>query len=1195
MAAKVGSVVVDLLLNTAKFEKDITKTTRSMDKIGRNFTKVGKSLTTGLTLPIIGAGAAVVKFAMDFNKSMANVATLIPNNTARVNELKKGVQDLAITTGKSTSDMADGLYQVISAFGDSGDTMKILETNARAAAAGLATTTDAINLTSAVTKGYGDASAEATEKAADLAFQTVKLGQTTFPELAASIGRVVPVAAKMNVAQEELFAGFATLTGVTGNAAEVSTQLSGILRAMIKPTQGMSAAIAQLGYESSEAMVQQLGMVGALDALIGTTDGSTEAVGKLFGRAEALTSVFALTGQSADDFSGKLDQMRGSAGAMGEAFREQAEGVNKFGFTMDQLKARFQVAAERLGDALLPVLEKGIGVFEGIAGAAIKVADIFAKLPGPVQTSIVAVAGLAAAIGPLSWAIGGTITSVSGLIKVLPTLVTGLKTGAGAMGMLGKVGIAVGAFWVGWKLGELLSKIEWVSAAADKFADIILKIPGIAPDVKGALSSLEVSTQKLSDRLKKMGINVDRLANESIQDWAKRVNEAAKEQNKLQKSTDSTSKAVKDSKKAVDAAVPSIEDIDEALRSGSGAMDDFGTEAKKVEDALKQLKLETERQLNPMRDVEQKYEDLIGLGFEQEKVLRLMSEEIINAADSSRKLKTELTPMQRLLETLANRFTDLGDEIRYADLSLEYLKDEAANDPLKPVTDSAWEASEAMLDIAGQFGHTGEASEDFNEKASGEMNAFGTVVSTTLTNMTQDLFAKVKTWAGPFGDFAAAALSSITEGLMKPFMDMLTGMGNALGNWLTGLVTGKGGGFDFGGLFDFGSGEDGKGGFGNIGGKLKDAGGTLWSGVTKIGSTVGGAVTTALGTIGSGVMAGLTAVGGALSTAMTAIWSGLAAAGPVGWIGAAGVGAYIGIKELVGAFSGPNSYEALTKEIARDYGGVNVPEEVIKAFLDATGISEPEAWDIRKNISSSPAFLLGVVGKFAEEQGKINEFLTSLEKLQTSWGTFNFRTPFETGLESGDWSALNDMWESISKIGTEDITTAADNFGDLLIPSIDETAAAADNMAAANDTLNSSLQTSNDQLSIFGDTIDEFTSSVNNASAAMENIHAALMAQYLAAQAPLTPLQSGTDFVPRTGPYMLHRGERVVPASQNRNYRFESGPVNLNFVVHAGGSDDMVQAVRTKIIPIIMREMAGGPTGLRDAIRYSLARTQGGF
>ena len=38
--------------------------------------------------------------------------------------------------------------------------------------------------------GYGDTSAAAVAKASDLALLTVRLGQTTFPELAASIGRV---------------------------------------------------------------------------------------------------------------------------------------------------------------------------------------------------------------------------------------------------------------------------------------------------------------------------------------------------------------------------------------------------------------------------------------------------------------------------------------------------------------------------------------------------------------------------------------------------------------------------------------------------------------------------------------------------------------------------------------------------------------------------------------------------------------------------------------------------------------------------------------------------------------------------------------------------------------------------------------------------------------------------------------------
>jgi len=203
------------------------------------------------------------------------------------------------------------------------------------------------NLLSAVTKGYGDTSAGALEKASDLAFMTVKLGQTTFPELAASIGRTVPVAAKMGVSVEELNALFATLTGVTGDAAEVSTQISGIMRAMIKPTEGMTKAIKALGYEGSEALVSEKGIVGAMKALIGTTDGSTEAVGKLFRRAEALTALFALTGGQADVFTEKLEAMKGAAGSTQEAFEE----IEK------TLSHRLNVAMQQLSTALIDVGE----------------------------------------------------------------------------------------------------------------------------------------------------------------------------------------------------------------------------------------------------------------------------------------------------------------------------------------------------------------------------------------------------------------------------------------------------------------------------------------------------------------------------------------------------------------------------------------------------------------------------------------------------------------------------------------------------------------------------------------------------------------------------------------------------------------------------------------------------------------------
>lgn len=227
--------ILEMLLRLRDgFTPQIGVIQRTLAQAGQGFTKAGMA-TLPLSAGLAAVGVAGIKASTDLNAAMANVATLIPNNVERVKELKSAVQDLAVDFGKSTGDLTGGLYQVISAFGDTNDTVKVLEINARAATAGLATTLDAINLTSAVTKGYGDTSAAAVQHVSDLAFQTVKLGATTFPELAASIGRVTPLAAALRVTQEELFGVMATGSGVTGTVAEVSTQLRGVLQSLMAP------------------------------------------------------------------------------------------------------------------------------------------------------------------------------------------------------------------------------------------------------------------------------------------------------------------------------------------------------------------------------------------------------------------------------------------------------------------------------------------------------------------------------------------------------------------------------------------------------------------------------------------------------------------------------------------------------------------------------------------------------------------------------------------------------------------------------------------------------------------------------------------------------------------------------------------------------------------------------------------------
>jgi TP901 family phage tail tape measure protein len=431
------------------FAGSMTRLGGTLESAGQKMTNFGKGMTMGVTLPIVGIGAAAIAASTQFNQGMANVATLIPGNVERVNELKTSVQEMAVEVGKSTTDLSDGLYQVISAFGDTADTTAILETNARAAAAGLASTTDAINLTSGITKAYGDTSAEAVQKASDLALMTVRLGQTTFPELAASMGKVTPIAQSLGQSQEELFATFATLTGVTGGAAEVSTQYRGILAALSNPTAELTSLLESQGFASGQAALEQLGMVDTLKLITGAADETGQPLAKYIASIEAQPAVLALAGAQADAYQEKLTAMAGASGTTDQAFAEMTEGVNATGFQMEQARIKAEVMAQQLGDGLAPSLVILMDMLAPLVDKVIGLADSFANADPATQKMIGIALAAVAAIGPLAMVIGHVTTAVGGLIKILPLLGKALTLGLGPVG------------WIITAVGALVAGLVW--------------------------------------------------------------------------------------------------------------------------------------------------------------------------------------------------------------------------------------------------------------------------------------------------------------------------------------------------------------------------------------------------------------------------------------------------------------------------------------------------------------------------------------------------------------------------------------------------------------------------------------------------------------------------------------------------------------------------------------------------------------
>lgn len=334
---------------------NITKAYKSLDSAVSKTIKGVAMATAAVGAAAAGALAVAVKAGADFEKQMANVATLLDGDvTKRVDELGDQILDVKKRTKKPIEDLTNGAYQIISAFGDAPDSAEKLEIAAKAAAAGIAETNDAVNLFSAQMKGYGDTSAEFMRQCADMNFQVVKLGQTSFPELAASLPKVIPVAKMMGMTIQEVNGYMATLTGVTGGAAEVATQMSAALTAFLKPTDAMKEKIKALGFADGQAMIQARGLQGSLELLRKTVSTDVE-FGNLFGRKEGINFALAATGTLADTVREKTKAMYEASGVMETAFAKQGDNLVGRWKAITNAVETAQIA---IGKRLTPVLKE---------------------------------------------------------------------------------------------------------------------------------------------------------------------------------------------------------------------------------------------------------------------------------------------------------------------------------------------------------------------------------------------------------------------------------------------------------------------------------------------------------------------------------------------------------------------------------------------------------------------------------------------------------------------------------------------------------------------------------------------------------------------------------------------------------------------------------------------------------------------
>lgn len=217
----------------------------SFRAIGRRAVEVGKFFTRAFTLPLAVLSAASVKLAGDFDVSMSKIKGLVGGTDKELARLRKTALDLAateITQGPKA--LADAMFFLRSVGLNTNQTIKAIVPISRAAVAGLGSVATITEAVTSVMDAYGFANISAAH-ATDVLVQTVTLGKIPPEQLAASLGRVIPIANAMGISFDQVGAALASMTrqGLSANLAVTGLRaiLSNFQKGQPQTVRGLAA------------------------------------------------------------------------------------------------------------------------------------------------------------------------------------------------------------------------------------------------------------------------------------------------------------------------------------------------------------------------------------------------------------------------------------------------------------------------------------------------------------------------------------------------------------------------------------------------------------------------------------------------------------------------------------------------------------------------------------------------------------------------------------------------------------------------------------------------------------------------------------------------------------------------------------------------------------------------------------------
>lgn len=412
MAVELEELLARVRLDTSGLDQGLASAQSGLGRAASGMTSAGKSLTAGVTLPLAGIAVAGVAMAADFDKTMRQVGIATGAPTA---SLQKLALQMGQDTAFSAKDAGDAMLELAKG-GMTAAQIKggALEATMTAAAAGGISLEEASTLVSNSMATFGLKTSQASDIAVALA-GAANASSASMGSLQQGLSAVGGVAASAGLSLQETVGTLSAFDAQGLKGSDAGTSLKAMLNSLVPTTDKATNAMKDLGLnfvKPNGEFDSMTTVAGKLHKALGPLPAAQRslALETIFG-SDGMRAANALTNEGAAGLQKYLKATHDTATTQKLA-NAQMEGLSG---AIEQAKGSLETAAILIGTALAPAIMK-------VAGFVGSAANAFSSLSPKMQTVIVVVAAIAAAVGPL--------------LLILGAMAAGLPVLAGAFGLL---------------------------------------------------------------------------------------------------------------------------------------------------------------------------------------------------------------------------------------------------------------------------------------------------------------------------------------------------------------------------------------------------------------------------------------------------------------------------------------------------------------------------------------------------------------------------------------------------------------------------------------------------------------------------------------------------------------------------------------------------------------------------------------